>query len=128
MQQGSLRRPPLPPSLDTANANAVLAAFVALPDKLIAKYADGWLNDGGWGALAYPDAWMKGVGYGQGPPDVPCPPCPCTPLTSPQCSSCCGNHTAAAVATPDEQCGLPQCISECDAQATGYRHCVRECD
>lgn len=47
----------------------VLDSFWALPDLIVAKYADGWLQDGD--ALGYPDWWLKAVGYESGPPPPP---------------------------------------------------------
>ena len=40
-----------------------------LPDTLIVKYADNWLNDGE--PLGYEDEWLKEVGYENGPPPPP---------------------------------------------------------
>ena len=44
----------------------------ALPDYLIVKYADNWLNDRD--ALGYSDDWLKAVGYTEGPPPPPAEP------------------------------------------------------
>jgi len=50
------------------HAERVLEAFWSLPDKIIEKYADGYLEDGV--ALGYPDWWLEAVGYKDGPPPV----------------------------------------------------------
>jgi len=50
-------------------AKTVLSKWWELPDFIVAKYADGWLNDGK--ALGYPDWWLKAVGYENGPPPPP---------------------------------------------------------
>merc|ERR1719246_109846 len=52
-------------------AAEVLRDFWALPDLVVQKYADGWLDDGK--ALGYPDWWLKAVGYADGPPPPPRP-------------------------------------------------------
>jgi len=52
-----------------AHAQEVLAAWWALPDQLMEKFADGWLNDGD--AMGYPDKWLSKVGWGEGPPPPP---------------------------------------------------------
>jgi len=52
-----------------AFAKDVLNEFWKLPDRILFKYADGWLNDDEM--ISYPDWWLKAVGYEQGPPDVP---------------------------------------------------------
>merc|ERR1719356_1781002 len=52
-----------------AHATNVLKAFWALPDQIVKKYADGWLDDAT--ELAYPDWWLRSVGYTEGPPPPP---------------------------------------------------------
>uniref|UniRef100_A0A7S0I5M6 Uncharacterized protein n=1 Tax=Phaeocystis antarctica TaxID=33657 RepID=A0A7S0I5M6_9EUKA len=52
-----------------ADAAAVLEAWWALPDQLMEKFADGWLDDGA--PMGYPDAWLKRVGWQEGPPPPP---------------------------------------------------------
>lgn len=51
----------------------IMKTYWELPDQLVFKYADGFLNDGK--PLGYPDWWLKQVGYERGPPAVPheCP-------------------------------------------------------
>jgi dipeptidase len=51
------------------NAALVTKTWWKLPDELIFKYADGWLNDEQ--GLGYPDAWLKETNYSKGPPPVP---------------------------------------------------------
>ena len=52
-----------------ADAAAVLEAWWALPDHLMEKFADGWLDDGA--SMGYPDAWLKRAGWEEGPPPPP---------------------------------------------------------
>jgi len=52
-----------------ADAAAVLEAWWALPDQLMERFADGWLDDGA--PMGYPDAWLKRVGWQEGPPPPP---------------------------------------------------------
>lgn len=52
-----------------AHAEHVVNEIWAMPDKLIEKFADGWLNDGE--PLGYPDDWLKAAGYQNGPPPPP---------------------------------------------------------
>mmetsp|Transcript_17916 Transcript_17916/g.53098 ORF Transcript_17916/g.53098 Transcript_17916/m.53098 type:complete len:166 (+) Transcript_17916:52-549(+) len=113
------------------NANQVVDTWWTLPDLLIAKYADGYLNDGS--SIPYPDAWLNLTNFVHGPPPVPCPPCPCTPSYSPTCSQCCGKGAATVVgrrttAAEDEERTLRGCIRGCDAAMSGtYRTCVQRC-
>tara|TARA_B110001452_G_scaffold109724_1_gene91037 strand:- start:162 stop:1919 length:1758 start_codon:yes stop_codon:yes gene_type:complete len=51
------------------DAQKVLAAWWALPDQLIFQFADGWHADGA--ALGYPDAWLKQIGWEEGPAPPP---------------------------------------------------------
>jgi len=50
-------------------AQTVLSTWWGLPDTIVSKYADGFLNDGE--ALGYPDWWLRAVGYENGPPPPP---------------------------------------------------------
>jgi len=51
------------------HAEQVLQAFWDLSDELMARYSDGWAQDGS--APGYPDWWLKAVGYQDGPPAPP---------------------------------------------------------
>lgn len=51
------------------NAKSIVEEWWTLPDALIVKYADNWLNDKE--PLGYSDAWLKASGYEQGPPPPP---------------------------------------------------------
>ena len=121
----------------TANAKAVVAHWWTLPDTLIALYADGFYNDSYAVSLPYTDNWLRESGFEDGPGDTPCPPCPCFPKTSPQCSACCGKDASGGGGGVGQSISgggagscndLRGCVRGCDAQGHGYRQCVRECD
>mmetsp|Transcript_34248 Transcript_34248/g.85329 ORF Transcript_34248/g.85329 Transcript_34248/m.85329 type:complete len:163 (-) Transcript_34248:178-666(-) len=99
-------------------ANNLMSEWWSLPDYLIQKYADGWLNDGP--SLGYPDAWLKLVGYVDGPPQPP---------EEPSLPHCCnpeehraGSHLqlASGSARVSEIARSPGC-------GQGIRACVNRC-
>lgn len=51
------------------NAQNVVEECWTLPDTLLVKYADNWLQEAS--PLGYPDTWLKASGYEQGPPPPP---------------------------------------------------------
>jgi len=91
-------------ALYTEHAERVLAAFWALPDQIVATYSDGWLGDKA--NAGYPDWWLKGVGYDQGPITIPDAP-------------------TVTLATCDKE-GIHGCISHCPSSA-GFAACAVEC-
>eukprot|EP00040_Diaphanoeca_grandis_P015474 m.79016 g.79016 ORF g.79016 m.79016 type:complete len:612 (+) comp25171_c0_seq3:189-2024(+) len=110
------------------NAENVLSTFQALPDMLLEKYADGWLNDAS--SIPYSDTWLNLTDFSHGPGPVPCPPCPCTPTTSPQCTKCCKGNISTQVEhtpPPTKKCNLRDCIAQCSDLTTAYRECVSSC-
>jgi len=56
-----------------SHADAAAIAWNELAEKLLAKYANGYLNtpDGNYEALGYPRKWLEAVGYKDGPPNPP---------------------------------------------------------
>ena len=52
-----------------AEAEVILAEWWALPDELMLRFADGWASNGP--AMGYVDAWLKRVGWEEGPPEPP---------------------------------------------------------
>lgn len=53
------------------HADKVVKAFWDLSERIVEKYADGWVKDE---AAGYPDWWLKAVGYQNGPPNPPTEP------------------------------------------------------
>merc|ERR1712136_583713 len=93
--------------LDSASdklASKILKKSWELPDHLIFKYADGFLNDGE--PLGYPDWWLKQVGYEQGPPPVPHE---CADDAVEKCTGACPPRGFATCAA--------KCVSICDTQS-----------
>jgi len=82
-------------SLDTADMNKavsrladlVLKQWWDLPDYIVAKYADGYINDGD--SPGYPDWWLKAVGYENGPPPPPPEASYTTASSAEQCVRAC---------------------------------------
>lgn len=54
------------------HAENILSACWALPDTIVSRYADGWMQDKD--TLSYPEWWLKAVGYEYGPPPPPTSP------------------------------------------------------
>merc|ERR1712107_921182 len=82
------------------HAGDVLHAFWNLSTQLVAKYADGYLNDGA--PMGYPDWWLRAVGYEHGPP----PPSTnveidCTDAQARSCTALCPSS------------GFAKCLSSC---------------
>jgi len=97
--------PSTPESLNAAyakHATRVVEAFWAMPDKLMQKYADGWLEDGS--TLGYPAEWLRAVGYQNGPPQPPAEP-------------------GLAVLCDDSF--MQSCIGDCSAE--GFAACAMHC-
>jgi len=102
--------------IDVEDLNAAYAEFAThvvqsywkLPDKIVAKYADGWLDDGK--PMGYPDWWLKSVGYSLGPPPPPKEP----PLTASLCDD-------ASVRGCISAC-TPRGFAACAARCTGVCH------
>mmetsp|Transcript_94465 Transcript_94465/g.244409 ORF Transcript_94465/g.244409 Transcript_94465/m.244409 type:complete len:611 (-) Transcript_94465:350-2182(-) len=91
------------------HADQVLNAFWSLPETIVEKYADGWLEDKT--ALGYPDWWLKAVGYQDGPP--PPPPQP---------------SQKAEMSKEPQSCNddaVHRCVSACHSQ--GFARCAAEC-
>eukprot|EP00928_Gymnodinium_smaydae_P080413 TRINITY_DN6410_c0_g2_i1.p1 TRINITY_DN6410_c0_g2~~TRINITY_DN6410_c0_g2_i1.p1 ORF type:complete len:654 (+),score=62.46 TRINITY_DN6410_c0_g2_i1:72-2033(+) len=57
-----------------AHMQHVLKKMWEMPDIIMEKYADGWINDRE--GPPYPAWWLKDVGYANGPPPVPPEPSP----------------------------------------------------
>jgi hypothetical protein len=89
------------------HANNVVRAFWALPDKIVARYSDGWLADKA--NVGYPDWWLKAVGYEQGPAPIP--------------------HVTLPAPSPRSQCddlGMQGCIADCPS-TVGFASCAIAC-
>jgi len=66
------------------HAERVLRGWHELALEMVFKYSDNSDISSGDSPLSYPDEWLEGVGYTEGPPDAPvedqCPPkCPLPP-------------------------------------------------
>jgi len=92
-----------------------MKAVWALPDIIIAKYADGYLSDGD--ALGYPDWWLKAVGYEHGPPPPPQGPSVKYVGISETAEDSCDDNSIA------------NCIAKCPKSgfAACAVHCTRNC-
>jgi len=99
----------------TEHAEKVMKAVWALPDIIIAKYADGYLSDGD--ALGYPDWWLKAVGYEHGPPPPPQGPSVKYVGISETAEDSCDDNSIA------------NCIAKCPKSgfAACAVHCTRNC-
>jgi len=96
------------------HAANVHQSFLALPEKIIEKYADGWFQD--LSPIGYPDWWLRAVGYPKGPPPPPKQPDPgmrASALSDQQRNSICSD---AAV---------QQCVHDCSAD--GFARCATGC-
>mmetsp|Transcript_27745 Transcript_27745/g.79485 ORF Transcript_27745/g.79485 Transcript_27745/m.79485 type:complete len:601 (+) Transcript_27745:79-1881(+) len=94
------------------HAARILREFWSLPDLLVEKYADGWLEDKS--SLGYPDWWLEAVGYQNGPPPPPPPHSKKALLEEGRCAD-------AAV---------QRCVGACPARgfASCAARCTQECD
>jgi len=113
-------------------AERVVREWWKLPDYLIQKYADGYLEDAK--PLGYPEGWLTMAKYAEGPPQPPAEPklphC-CNPTTDRYYEH---PHQAAVRArgsafVPQCNGGLRVCISNCGTEAdeAAYAQCVQRC-
>jgi len=91
-------------------------AFWALPEQLVQKYADGWLQD--QSPLGYPDWWLRAVGYQEGPPPPPKQPVPGT-----QAASVASVKKLGASKCSDLE--VQQCVRSCFAER--FTLCASSC-
>mmetsp|Transcript_68111 Transcript_68111/g.134414 ORF Transcript_68111/g.134414 Transcript_68111/m.134414 type:complete len:606 (+) Transcript_68111:101-1918(+) len=96
------------------HAERVHQSFLALPDKFLEKYADGWFQD--LSPIGYPDWWLRAVGYQSGPPPPPKQPDPgmhASVLSDKQLHSNCSDAV------------VQQCVHDCSAE--GFARCATGC-
>lgn len=116
---GSLPEPAVLNAVYAGHANQVQKAFQELSWDIVQRYADGWLED--QVPLAYPDWWLKAVGYPDGPP----PP----PSSEPSVATLRGARGSASAASVAggacDDSRVQRCVGSCAAE--GFAVCAGSC-
>merc|ERR1711862_157231 len=90
------------------HAARVVKSFWSLSDRIMEKFADGWLDNGP--AIGYPDWWLKKVGFQYGPP----PPPP--------------NHPPIQESNDCSDVAVHNCLDQCNTNLADCAHrCVKHC-
>merc|ERR1719266_2348305 len=93
--------------LQARHAAKVLSNWWKLPDTIIEKYSDGWLN--AEEALGYPNWWLTAVDYQNGPPP---PPSELGSVPHIVDSKCSDSHVRSCLDTCPAE-GLAACAKHC---------------